>query len=92
MAAIDKIYGNVDNWIELYVWLKQAKPQYIRHMYPCPPVNIDLSQHDRSEDKEYPISNFPEEADRWLLKNCPISFVIEAIKEQYGDSIDELKE
>jgi len=31
-----------------------------------------------------PISNFPEEIDEWLRNNCPIDFVQQRLKEQYG--------
>ena len=31
-----------------------------------------------------PISNFPEEIDKWLLKHCKIEWVLNRIKEQRG--------
>lgn len=82
MAAIDKIYGTIDDWVELYVWLKKNKPGYIKFLYDCP------SPH--SSVKENPITNFPVSADEWIYKNCPIKFVKKGQKSQY--SPDTLKE
>lgn len=33
---------------------------------------------------QHPISSFPEVVDVWLLKSCPIEWVVERIKDQYG--------
>lgn len=74
MAAIDKIYGTLGEWIELRMFLKKNKPKYIENMYSMP-----------NDSKEvFPLSNFTKEQDMWLLKNCNIEFVQKAIKQQYN--------
>lgn len=74
MAAIDKIYGSQDDWYEFYNWLKNNKASYIKYLYPEEGYEFD----------DRPISNFPEECDMWLLKNCPLDWVVGRIKVQYG--------
>jgi hypothetical protein len=79
MAAIDKIYGNIEQYDLFYDWVKQSKPEFLRGFYPRDP--------DYYTSDIRPISNFREDADRWLIKNCNIDFVVERLKEQY-DSYD----
>lgn len=72
MAYIDKIYGTREQWNELHAFLSQTKPDWIKkYMYSEPEV-------------EGPLSNFSYGCDQWLLKNCPLEFVIDRIKEQYN--------
>ena len=74
MAYIDKIYGTRKQWNQLHAFLVQTHPEWIKkYMYPEPD----------DESEESPISNFSKEADMWLLKNCPLKFVTNRIKEQY---------
>lgn len=72
MAAIDKIYGTKYQWIELFEYLRMARPQYVKFMYP-PYFGANIQ----------PLSNFPRYADKWLYKNCQLKFVRKAIKDQY---------
>lgn len=76
MAAIDKIYGSLKQWLELRKFLRKTKPEYIAFMY------------DRPTDKTYdhfPLSNFSTEANIFLINNCHLQFVLRRIKEQYGE-------
>ena len=80
MAAIDKIYGNLAQFEELRVWLKDNKPEALKYLY----LESWLSFEWANDGQEHPISNFPEWIDNWLLANCPLDWVTGAIKEQYG--------
>jgi hypothetical protein len=73
MAAIDKIYGTQEQYLEFKEWLKDNKPSATRYLYPEKCTN----------EKDRAISNFPETIDMWLLDNCPIKWVVEYIKDQY---------
>ena len=76
MAAIDKIYGTTEQYDEFLAWIKENKPEYTRYFY----------QRDHYENmQDRPITNFPVEADRWLMRsgNCPIRWVKDKIHEQY---------
>jgi hypothetical protein len=74
MAAIDKIYGSTKQYDEFKSWAEKNCPKWLKHFYP----------RDGYEDGyDRPITSLPEEADWWLLENCPIQFVTDRIKEQY---------
>lgn len=73
MAAIDKIYGTEKEYDTFYEWAEKNRPDILKHFYPRDGCN----NYDR------PITNFPVRVDKWLLKNCPIKFVIDRIREQY---------
>ena len=71
MAGIDKIYGTDKQYEEFYGWAKENRPEILKYFYP-------------REGGSGPITNLPEKEDMWLLKNCPIKFVVDRIKEQYA--------
>ena len=75
MATIDKIYGSTKQYDEFYAWAKENKPKILKHFYQRDSYENPLSR---------PITNFSKEVDDWLLINCPIKFVIFAIKDQYN--------
>lgn len=75
MAAIDKIYGTKSQCIELRNWLKKNRKRYLKCM---------RSAKGMKENEDWPISNFSKEADLYLLTNCPIKWVTDYIKCQYG--------
>ena len=77
MAAIDKIYGTQEDRVELKEWLKKNKPSYLSslitngvYIYP---------------DKTRAIAMFDSQEDRWLWRNCDLTFVRERLLEQYSD-------
>lgn len=74
MAAVDKIYATKAQRDELYSWCEINKPDALRYFYDwCWDDNLN-----------HPITNFPGEIDMWLLKNCPITWVTDYIRDQYG--------
>ena len=75
MAGIDKIYGTTKQYDEFHTWMAANAPEYLRHFY---------ERGNYEDDFTRPIANLPESADRWLLDNCPLGWVVERIKEQYG--------
>ena len=82
MAAIDKIYGTKAQHDEFRTWCAANKPEALRFFY-------DWSGWD--DGGVHPITNFPETMDSWLWVNCPIEFVRQELKEQYGVWIDVLE-
>ena len=80
MAAIDKIYGTPSQHGELARWLESNNPALQIFLYPKPMT-------------KGPVANFPLWADRWLLDNCPLKWVITRIRNQYNlPRIDKGKE
>ena len=80
MAGIDKIYGTLAQKTEFIYWIlsngyKAGNLNPIQYIYADDMKNPD--------DKRV-ISNFPEVVDKWLLKHCPLQFITDRIKEQYG--------
>ena len=74
MAAIDKIYGSYDQYMQLRKFLKKNKPEYLDYLYDPPP----------KEALGVPLCNFPSHADDWLVKNCTLDFVQEKLELQHG--------
>ena len=63
-----------EQYIELEKWLNDNNKKAISGLYPK-----------EGYDKEYrPISNFSVKIDKWLLDNCPLTWVTDKIKWQYG--------
>lgn len=73
MAAVDKIYGSVAQYDELYTWCKNHRIELLQYFYP----------RDSLGGWSATIACFPMEADIWLYEKCPISWVHEAIHYQY---------
>ena len=74
MASIDKIYGTKAQHDEFRAWCTQNKPEALEFFY-------DWMWDDGGV---HPIANFPEKIDFWLWVSCPIEFVTDRIREQYG--------
>jgi len=72
MAAIDKIYGTLEQFDEFYQFIENNKPGFLKYFYP------------RWEEGEGPIANMGTYADNWLLRHCKIDFVQERLKDQYN--------
>lgn len=96
MAGIDKIYvDNYDDYISFINYCKTIQED-IQKLF-----NVDIfdyfyfteltEQSFKIEDNEYPLTNFPHKIDYYLIKNCDIPFIIERLKDQYGDSYNEIK-
>ena len=76
MASIDKIYAKYEQYLEFKTWCREHYPKALKYIYPW--------YDEWNDDIEHPIANFPEKIDKYLLKNCPIKWVTDRIKEQYG--------
>lgn len=68
---MNKIYGTLEQWVQLRQFLLKNKPDFLVNMYSEPRGGEGL------------LSNFTPEQDMWLLQNCPLDFVREALKQQY---------
>lgn len=78
MAAIDKIYETLAQHDELVVWLTAHHARLLKYVYPR------RDEADIPAERERALTNFPSDADRWLLVHCPIEWVKEAICDQYA--------
>jgi hypothetical protein len=76
MAAIDKIYATKEQYEEFYAWCKRNKPEALIFFYDW------LEEWDDGE--KHPITIFPVQVDKWMLKNCPLKWVTDYIKFQHG--------
>ncbi len=71
MAAIDKIYGNQDQYYDLWFWVATNCHKYCKHFY----MRFGYAQEELS-----PICNLPMVAEKYLYKNCPLKWVRESIE------------
>lgn len=76
MATVDKIYGTKHQYDHFIDWCRENNPGTVKYFY----------EDNKSKDfnDQRPICNFPIDIDHWMLNYCPIDFVINQIKEQYG--------
>lgn len=73
MAACDNLYGNFDEWNELFIFLYENKREYLMWMKPPPiPDGIDITR----------ICYIAEIQD-WLIENCPLQWVIEKLNQNF---------
>ena len=98
MAGIDKIYGSTEQYDEFYNWLLENEISMKCRIGFNWDGRTDIDIFDdilpseclyqrgeyKSNPDARPISNFPEEVNKWLLKVCPLKWVTDRIKEQYG--------
>lgn len=86
MAAIDKTYTK--SWEEyqsLVAWCKGKSFTLNNGDVIRPSKYIyEWSKEDFDGKKELPIWNTPTYLDIWLIRNCPLEFIQESLKEQYG--------
>lgn len=75
MAGIDKLYGTLEEAIELGRWAYWYKESII------PYLESLIAQDDNNH---LIIARFPKEVDYDLIKTCPIPWVVERIKAQYA--------
>lgn len=76
MASVDKIYATKDQYETFREWCNTYNKEALRYFY--------FWESEWNDELEHPITNFPERIDMWMLKNCPIDFVVKRIREQYG--------
>ncbi len=78
MAYIDKLYATKNQYDEFYEWA-------INHSDMGRTIANELIWYDEWTDKkDYPIANLTTSQDMWLVRNCPITFVLERLEEQYN--------
>lgn len=86
MAAIDKTYtNNWDDYQSLIEWCK-GKSFVLQNgdvIYPSRYI-YDWEKEDFDGKKEFPVWNTPIYLDIWLIRNCPLKFIQDRLKEQYG--------
>lgn len=68
---MSNIYGTSKGYDRFWIWMAKKMPAYLDYFY--------LVQYNDDETNEL-IASFPEEADKWLLGNCTLDWVIEQIK------------
>ena len=91
MAAIDKTYVDADQLREAIEWCNKMGMCELENGYKFRPINFVYGYNDLDDPnfdwnrEEYVLWNTPKWFDRWLWLNCPLSFVKETLKWQYGE-------
>jgi len=79
MASIDKLFGSMAQFHELYNWLKDNNKSLLNSLY------LDINDPPPDDNSsEFTIANFSRHEDEWLYTHCPLVFVKQRIKEQYS--------
>ena len=99
MAGIDKTYVNRAELREAVDWANKVGTATLENGYRFRPIewirgynDIDDPEFWTSEESDYYILwNTPTWYDRWLWLNCPLPFVKERLKEQYGDGLKDFE-
>lgn len=72
MAACDNLYGDAEQWLELYYFLKAVKPQYIiRYM------------SDRPQGDEIRRICYIADIQGWLVKHCKLQWVQDELNNNF---------
>lgn len=72
MAACDNLYGNLEKWEELNIFLTEKKPEYLKYMYKKPNFG-----------QEVRICYVADIQD-WLIKNYPKSWLKQELEENFS--------
>ena len=98
MASIDKTYVDKDELQEAITWCKNIGLVTLENGYQFTPLSFILGYNDIDDPEfdwnreEYILWNTPTWFDRWLWINCPLEFVRERLKQQYGeDALNEFQ-
>lgn len=90
MAAIDKIYIGWDDYCKLKEWCESQPPLYDKYGTKCYIKDYlwDLEEEDFKFDSgewhDRPVMNNPYYIDYYIMKNCDIEGVLEAVGINYG--------
>ena len=86
MAAIDKTYTSSWEDYQLLVEWCKGKSFTLKNGDVIKPSNYIYEWERESFDgeRELPIWNTPTYLDIWLIRNCPLGFIQDRLKEQYG--------
>jgi len=72
MAACDNLYGNSEQWLELYYFFKSTRPKYIvRYM------------RDRPIDNESTRICYVADIQGWLVKHCNLDWVQRELNDNF---------
>lgn len=96
MAAIDKIYiTSIEQYREYKKWcdsIPYQRDSIGNLWHPSEFMYETRAEQDYingfSNSKEIPLCNNPDYVDVFLIRNCPIEFIQNRLKEQYGDEYD----
>ena len=86
MASIDKTYVNKEQLIEAINWCKNIGEVTLEDGTCFKPLSFIYHDDVDALNDEYDsfiLWNTPKWFDRWLWKNCPLTFVRERLQEQY---------
>lgn len=86
MASIDKIYANFKEYQSLLDWAKGKEVTF----FDGSSKKIEDYVYDHWDENDFkevdrPVMNTPTWLDSYLIKHCPLSFVIERMKEVYDE-------
>ncbi len=89
MAAIDKTYLKTwEQYQQLKDWCTSIGTTVDDYGNKIRPLNFlwgYWKPEDFEKGREIPVWNTPEYFDVWLIRNCPLDFIQDTLKEQYGD-------
>ena len=86
MAGIDKTYtSSWEEYRSLVEWCKD-KSFVLKNGDVIRPIKYiyKWEEEDFDGEREIPVWNTPTYLDIWLIRNCPLEFIQERLKEQYG--------
>lgn len=99
MAAIDKIYINsIEQYRDYKKWCNSISYQKdsignlwhpIEFMYCNSDTECELWINN-AKTKDAPLCNNPVYVDVFLIRNCPLEFIQNRLKEQYGEEYDQI--
>lgn len=100
MAAIDKTYVNKEQLLQATEWAKSVGVCQLENGYKFSPLDFicrynDVNDSDfiKEEEKDtYILWNTPVWYDRWLWLNCPLQFVKDRVKDQYGEGTKDFED
>lgn len=91
MAGIDKTYVNKEQFKKTVEWCKSLGIVRLENGYEFKPIdwcfgyNKSLEDVMDSDQDEFVLWNTPYWLDRWLWNNCPLDFIRNRLKSQYGE-------
>lgn len=96
MAGIDKTYVTKEQFTEVINWANgksfecySGKVNVSDFIYDEP--DWDYINENFSDNPTTVLWNTPTYFDVWLIRNCPLDFIQDRLKEQYGSSYDDIK-
>lgn len=90
MAGIDKTYtSSWEEYSQLKEWISKHDKTYKDRSYIDGYISVSGCLYDWEESdfdgRELPIMNTPTKIDKYLIRNCPLQFVQDRMKEVYSE-------